>query len=47
MIDGLARGTRRLDPVALPIGPRRWSTIERIYWLEALLMPLAFAGGGM
>jgi len=47
VIDGLARGSRRLDPVALPIGPRRWSTIERIYWLEALLMPLTLAGGGM
>jgi len=36
VIDGLARGARRLDPVELPIGPRRWSTIERVYWLEAI-----------
>jgi hypothetical protein len=36
VIDGIARGSRPLEPVALPIGPRRWGSIERLYWLEAV-----------
>lgn len=47
VLDGLARGAKRLEPVVLPIGPRTWSSIERVYWLEILLAPLALAGGGM
>jgi hypothetical protein len=51
VIDGIARGPRPLDPVAPPIGPKRWGSIERLYWLEAigaaLAAPLALAGGGL
>ncbi|HEX9188818.1 MAG TPA: hypothetical protein VGB87_17180 [Vicinamibacteria bacterium] len=41
VIDGIARGARPLDPVALPIGPKRWGSIERLYWLEAIGYALA------
>jgi hypothetical protein len=27
--------------VALPIGPERWGSIERLYWLEAIGYALA------
>jgi hypothetical protein len=46
-LGGLARGQRRLDPVRLAFARRDGRSIDRVYWLEAVLAPLALAGGGM
>jgi len=45
-LDGLALGSRRLDPVALKLSRRAGTSIDRVYWLEILLSPLALVGGG-
>jgi hypothetical protein len=42
VLDGLARGTTRLDPVTLRLARRNGSSIDRVYWLEVLLAPLAY-----
>ncbi len=44
---GLARGARRLDPVSLPLARRDGRSLDRVYWLEVLLAPLAVLGGGI
>ncbi len=44
---GLARGPRRLDPVRLALARRGGRSIDRVYWLEVLLAPLALTGAGM
>ena len=46
-LSGLARGRKRLDPVTLPLARRDGRSIDRVYWLEVLLAPLALAGGGL
>jgi hypothetical protein len=46
-LGGLARGRKRLDPVTLPLARRDGRSIDRVYWLEVLLAPLALYGGGM
>ena len=46
-LGGLARGSKRVDPVRLPLARRRGRSIDRVYWLEVLLAPFALAGGGM
>jgi hypothetical protein len=46
-LSGLARGPRRLDAVTLPLVRRDGRSLDRVYWLEVLLAPLALAGGGM
>ena len=46
-LGGLARGRKRLDPVALPLARRGGRSIDRVYWLEVLLAPLAVYGGGL
>jgi hypothetical protein len=46
-LGGLARGRKRLDPVRLALGRRSGRSIDRVYWLEVLVAPLALAGGGM
>jgi hypothetical protein len=47
VLSGLARGRKRLNPVMLPLARRDGRSIDRVYWLEVLLAPLALAGGGM
>ena len=42
-LGGLARGSRRIDAVALKLARRTGTSIDRVYWLEALLAPLAYA----
>lgn len=44
-LGGLARGRKRLAPVALPLARREGRSIDRVYWLEVLLAPLALYGG--
>lgn len=46
-LGGLARGPRRIEPVSLTLARRSGRSIDRVYWLEVLLAPLALAGGGM
>jgi hypothetical protein len=46
-LSGFARGRKRLDPVRLPLARRSGRSLDRVYWLEVLLAPLALAGGGM
>jgi len=40
---GLARGTEHIDPVTLQLSRRSGRSIDRVYWLEGLLAPLAYA----
>jgi hypothetical protein len=51
ILDGLARGPKRLAPVTLRLGRHAGRSYDRLYWLEAigyvLMAPLAVAGGGM
>lgn len=57
VLGGLARGTKRLEPVRFSLSRQRGRSIDRMYWLEALavvvITPLAVAaaplaaGGGM
>jgi hypothetical protein len=44
-LGGLARGRKRLDPVTLTLARRQGRSIDRVYWLEVLLAPLAVYGG--
>jgi len=48
VLGGLARGTKRLDPVSFGLSRQRGTSIDRMYWLEAVaivaLTPLAVAG---
>jgi len=46
VLDGLARGQRRIEPVTLPVARRSGRTIDRVYWLEILLAPFAYGMGG-
>jgi hypothetical protein len=43
VLGGLARGQRRLEPVTLGLARRSGRSIDRVYWLEVLLAPLAYA----
>jgi hypothetical protein len=43
VLGGLARGPMRLAPVTLRLARREGRSIDRVYWLEALLAPLAYA----
>jgi len=47
VLGGLARGTKRLEPVSFGLSRQRGTSIDRMYWLEALaivtLTPLAVA----
>jgi hypothetical protein len=43
VLGGLARGEKRLEPVTLRLARRNRRSIDRVYWLEALLAPLAYA----
>ena len=36
VLDGLARGAKRLAPVTLRLGRHRGTSIDRLYWLEAI-----------
>jgi hypothetical protein len=44
VLGGLARGRRALDPVTLRISRKSWRSIEHIWPLEILLLPVS--GGG-
>ena len=46
-LGGLARGRKRLEPARLSLARREGRSIDRVYWLEVLLAPLALYGGGM
>lgn len=46
-LSGFARGRRKIDPVRLGLARRDSRSLDRVYWLEVLLAPLALAGGGM
>ena len=43
VLGGLARGQKRLDPVTFRLARHAGRSIDRVYWLEALLAPLAYA----
>ncbi len=45
VLDGLARGQRRIEPLTLPVARRSGRTIDRVYWLEILLAPFAYGMG--
>jgi hypothetical protein len=51
VLGGLARGTKRLEPVTLRLARRDGRSYDRLYWLEAIgyavMLPLAAAGGGL
>jgi hypothetical protein len=51
VLTGLARGPKRLAPVAVRLARRAGRSYDRLYWLEAIgvaiMAPLAVAGGGM
>jgi hypothetical protein len=36
VIEGLARGTKRLEPVTLHLARHSGTSIDRLYWLEAV-----------
>ncbi len=36
VLGGLARGTKRLEPVSLGLSRQRGTSIDRMYWLEAV-----------
>jgi hypothetical protein len=46
VLDGLARGQRRLPPVTLRLARRKGTSYDRLYWLEAIEV-LLYAGGGV
>ena len=49
-LGGLARGTKRLEPVTLRLFRQRGRSIDRLYWLEAIgygLAALTYPYGGM
>jgi hypothetical protein len=41
VLGGLARGTKRLEPITFRLARRRGRSIDRMYWLEAIIVPLA------
>lgn len=43
VLGGLARGQTRLEPVTLRLARGSGRSIDRVYWLEVLLAPLAYA----
>jgi hypothetical protein len=43
VVAGLARGSKPLEPVTLRLGRRDGTSIDRMYWLEALGTFLAYA----
>lgn len=43
VLDGLARGTRRLEPVTLHLDRHSGTSIDRLYWLEAIGYALSAA----
>lgn len=43
VLDGLARGTRRLEPVTLQLARHSGTSIDRLYWLEAIGYALSVA----
>jgi len=43
VLGGLARGTKRLDPVTLRLARHSGTSIDRLYWLEAVGYVLAYA----
>jgi hypothetical protein len=43
VLGGLALGSKRLEPVTLRLARAEGRSIDRVYWLEALLAPLAYA----
>jgi hypothetical protein len=50
VLGGLARGTKRLDPVSFGLSRQRGTSIDRMYWLEAVgyaLAVLTYPYGGM
>jgi hypothetical protein len=50
VLGGLARGTRRLEPVSFGLARRRGRSVDRMYWLEAVgyaLAVLTYPYGGM
>ena len=50
VLGGLARGTRRLDPVSFGLSRHRGTSIDRMYWLEAVgsaMAVLTYPYGGM
>lgn len=40
VVDGLARGSKRLPPVTITLARRSGRSLDRVYWLEVLLAPL-------
>ncbi len=50
VLDGLARGPKRLAPVTLRLARRSGRSYDRLYWLEAigyvLMAPLASRAAG-
>ena len=50
VLGGLARGPKRLEPVTLLLARHPGRSIDRMYWLEAIAVPLAvltYPYGGM
>lgn len=50
VLGGLARGTKRLEPVSFSLARRRGRSIDRMYWLEAVgyaMAVLTYPYGGM
>jgi hypothetical protein len=50
VLDGLARGPKRLEPVTLPLARRPGRSIDRVYWLEVIgyaMAVLTYPYGGM
>lgn len=50
VLGGLARGTKRLEPVSFRLARRRGRSIDRVYWLEAIgyaMAVLTYPYGGM
>jgi hypothetical protein len=50
ILGGLARGTKRLEPVSFRLSRRRGRSIDRMYWLEAVgyaMAVLTYPYGGM
>jgi len=43
VLDGLARGTRRFEPVTLRLARHSGTSIDRMYWLEAIGYALSAA----
>ena len=50
VLGGLARGTKRLEPVTLRLSRRSGRSVDRMYWLEAVVVALSvltYPYGGM